>query len=134
MNITTQLKTPYGCNFQLIFGFTTQTINSEMSKEMNEIKELLKIYPQDVILLMSLTQAYMDIQDYKNAILTSRKILQINPHYSVAYRILGGALVETKEFTDAIKTYKKGILVAEKNGDLQVAKEMKVFLRRLEKN
>ena len=105
-----------------------------MSKEMNEIKELLKIYPQDVILLMSLTQAYMDIQDYKNAILTSREILQINPHYSVVYRILGGALVETKEFTDAIKTYKKGILVAEKNGDLQVAKEMKVFLRRLEKN
>ena len=109
MNITTQLKTSYGCNFQLIFGFTTQTINSEMSKEMNEIKELLNIYPQDVILLMSLTQAYMDIQDYKNAILTSREILQINPNYSVAYRILGGALVKTKKLTDDIKTYIKGI-------------------------
>lgn len=120
--------------FNKYSGLQLKLLILKCQKKMNEIKELLKIYPQDVILLMSLTQAYMDIQDYKNAILTSREILQINPHYSVAYRILGGALVETKEFTDAIKTYKKGILVAEKNGDLQVAKEMKVFLQRLEKN
>jgi Tfp pilus assembly protein PilF len=105
-----------------------------MSKEINKIKELLKIYPQDVVLMISLAQAYFDNKDYQKAVDTSRKILKINPDYSVAFRILGRALVKTEELTDAIKTYKKGIVVAGKNGDLQVAKEMTVFLGRLEKN
>ena len=46
---------------------------------MNEIKELLKIYPQDVILLMSLTQAYMDIQDYKMPYLRPGKFCKLIP-------------------------------------------------------
>ena len=84
--------------------------------------------------MISLAQAYFDNKDYQKAVDISRDILQINPDYSVAYRSPGRAAVKTEELTDAIKTYKTGIVVAGKNGERQVAKETTVLLGRLAKN
>ena len=45
----------------------------------------------------------------------------------------GKALTEAGDATQAMQTYRQGIEVAEKKGDKQAAKEMAVFLKRLEK-
>jgi hypothetical protein len=47
--------------------------------------------------------------------------------------VLGQALAAAGDKTDAAETYRRGIAVAEARGDKQAAKEMQVFLRRLEK-
>jgi len=39
--------------------------------------------------------------------------------------------VKNNQIENAIKAYETGIKVADKKGDIQAAKEMKVFLKRL---
>jgi predicted Zn-dependent protease len=56
-----------------------------------------------------------------------------DPGYSAAWKLLGKALSDCGESAAAIDAYRKGIDAAERKGDKQAAKEMAVFLRRLEK-
>ena len=53
--------------------------------------------------------------------------------YSAAWKLLGKALDESGERAAAIAAYRDGIEAAGRRGDKQAAKEMGVFLRRLEK-
>lgn len=53
--------------------------------------------------------------------------------YSAAWKLLGKALAETNRPEEAMEAYRAGIAAAERKGDKQAAKEMTVFLRRLEK-
>ena len=53
--------------------------------------------------------------------------------YSAAWKLLGKALAALGRVEEAIDAYRTGIAAAEKRGDKQAAKEMQVFLRRLEK-
>ncbi len=47
--------------------------------------------------------------------------------------MLGQSLTAAGDRTEAAASYRRGIAVAEGRGDKQAAKEMQVFLRRLEK-
>jgi predicted Zn-dependent protease len=53
--------------------------------------------------------------------------------YSAAWKLLGKARAELGDVAQAMDTYRRGIEVAEAKGDKQSAKEMRVFLRRLER-
>lgn len=53
--------------------------------------------------------------------------------YSAAWKLLGKALAAQDKRDEAIAAYRSGIAAAETRGDKQAAKEMTVFLRRLEK-
>jgi Tfp pilus assembly protein PilF len=57
----------------------------------------------------------------------------IDPDYSAAWKMLGNAQAAAGMNAAATETYRKGIEVANRCGDRQSAKEMDVFLRRLEK-
>lgn len=59
--------------------------------------------------------------------------VQADPNYSAAWRLLGQVQAEAGEPDRAMETYRRGIEVAERRGDRQVAKEMQVFLKRLER-
>ena len=62
-----------------------------------------------------------------------RTAVKLDPGYSAAWKLLGKALTECANTDEAIEAYRQGIEAAEKKGDKQAAKEMSVFLRRLEK-
>jgi predicted Zn-dependent protease len=62
-----------------------------------------------------------------------REALEKDAHYSAAWKLLGKALTEAGDNTAALAAYEQGIAVAEIRGDVQAAKEMTVFARRLEK-
>jgi Flp pilus assembly protein TadD len=74
------------------------------------------------------------LQRYADAAQHLRKAVELDPGYSAAWKLLGKALTEAGETADAMQAYRQGIEVAEKKGDKQAAKEMQVFLKRLEKN
>ena len=63
-----------------------------------------------------------------------RAAIARDAHYSAAWKLLGKALTESGDFPGAQGAYAQGIEVAETRGDVQAAKEMRVFLRRLEKS
>ncbi|MDP1709088.1 MAG: tetratricopeptide repeat protein [Gammaproteobacteria bacterium] len=54
--------------------------------------------------------------------------------YSAAWKAYGQALAAVGRVDEAQAAYASGIRVAEGRGDLQAAKEMGVFLKRLQKN
>ncbi|MDT3672295.1 MAG: hypothetical protein ROZ37_18390 [Aromatoleum sp.] len=57
-----------------------------------------------------------------------------DPVYSAAWKGLGKALAAAGRPAEAVEAYREGIAVAERHGNIQAAKEMKVFLRRAEKS
>ena len=53
--------------------------------------------------------------------------------YSAAWKLLGKALAQAGDTEGARQAYREGIEAAGRKGDKQAAKEMTVFLRRLDK-
>ena len=62
-----------------------------------------------------------------------RAAVERDAKFSAAWKLLGNALAESGEPQAALAAYQQGIAVAEEKGDLQAAKEMSVFARRLRK-
>lgn len=62
-----------------------------------------------------------------------RKAVEHDATYSAAWKRLGQALTEAQDTRAAVEAYTQGIAVAEAKGDVQAAKEMRVFLKRLQK-
>ena len=56
-----------------------------------------------------------------------------DPGYSAAWKAYGRALADAGRPGEAIEAYRRGIGAAESKGDIQAAKEMRVFRRRLER-
>ena len=96
--------------------------------------EALQDGPRDGALLRhSLGIEYLRNGDPSKAAAAFRRALDFDPTYSAAWKNLGRALTEARQPTDALDAYRQGIEVASGRGDLQAAKEMTVFARRLEK-
>jgi Tfp pilus assembly protein PilF len=90
--------------------------------------------PRDGALLrFSLGNEYLKAAAPLQAADCFRAAVNRDPHYSAAWKALGKALAEAGDVTAAVHAYEAGIAVAEAKGDIQAAKEMKVFSRRLQK-
>jgi predicted Zn-dependent protease len=87
----------------------------------------------NALLRFSLGNAYLREGKPLRAVAHLRAAVGQDPLYSAAWKLLGRALAETGEIQAAIEVFTRGIQVAERNGDVQAAKEMRVFLRRLQK-
>ncbi len=60
-----------------------------------------------------------------------RRAVSLDADYSAAWKLLGKALAASGNDDEARRAYEQGIEVAQKRGDIQAAKEMRVFLKRL---
>ena len=90
--------------------------------------------PRDGALLrFSLGNEYLKAGDAHNARLQLSEAVARDPAYSAAWKLLGKALAEIGQPQAALDTYRRGIAVAENQGDKQAAREMTVFARRIEK-
>jgi len=90
--------------------------------------------PRDGALLrFSLGNEYLKVAAPQLAANCFRAAVERDPHYSAAWKALGKALAEAGDTAGAVLAYGEGIAVAEAKGDIQAAKEMKVFARRLQK-
>lgn len=90
--------------------------------------------PRDgAMLRYSLGNALLDAGDAAQAVLQLREALTFDVGYSAAWKALGKAQLAVGDSAAAADAWREGIGVAEKRGDVQAAKEMQVFLRRLQK-
>jgi len=101
---------------------------------MDIIKNLESLLARDkdnALIRYSLGNEYTRAKKFAEAIKHLGRAIELDPEYSAAWKLYGKALSGNNQFNEAIKAYEKGIIVAEKKGDLQAAREMKVFLKRL---
>ena len=85
------------------------------------------------LLRYSLGNEYLKADRPCNAISHLREAVRQDPDHSASWKLLGKALTETGDIAGALEAYSQGIHCAQARGDLQAAKEMQVFLRRIEK-
>lgn len=96
-------------------------------------EQLLAAGKDSALLRFSLGSHYLKAGDAARAAGHLRAAVDKDAGYSAAWKLLGKALDELGERAGAIDAYRHGIGAAEQHGDKQAAKEMAVFLRRLER-
>lgn len=97
------------------------------------LESMLARGQDNALIRYSLGNEYVRNKKFEDAVRHLHKAIELDPEYSAAWKLYGKALAGNNQFNDAIKVYEKGIAVAEKKGDIQAAREMKVFLKRLKK-
>lgn len=103
-----------------------------MSK-IDTFEKMLEDGNDNALLRYSLGNEYAQAGKHDKALEHLARAVELNPDYSAAWKLYAKTLNTNGDTQAAIETYEKGIKVAEKNGDIQSVKEMKVFLRRLQK-
>jgi predicted Zn-dependent protease len=98
-----------------------------------KLEDLLTQGQDNALLRFGLGNAYLKESKLEQAIEHLRAAVRHDTHYSAAWKMLGRALAEADQVDNAINAYKNGIYSAEYKGDKQAAKEMRIFLKRLQK-
>lgn len=89
--------------------------------------------PRDGALLRySLGVALLEAGENADAVLQLRAAIDFDAGYSAAWKQLGHACQRAGDEHAAADAWQRGIAAAEARGDVQAAKEMRVFLKRLE--
>jgi predicted Zn-dependent protease len=86
------------------------------------------------MLRYSLGNALLDSGNAAQAVLQLREALTFDPEYSAAWKALGKAQLAAGDAAAAAQAWREGIGVADRRGDVQAAREMTVFLKRIEKS
>jgi predicted Zn-dependent protease len=99
----------------------------------DNFESMLALGRDGALLRFSLGNEYLKQGDPQRAAEHLRRAVEQDPKYSAAWKLLGRALAEAEAWNEALAAYHQGIEVAEARGDKQAAKEMGVFVRRIEK-
>ena len=100
---------------------------------LERLESLLASGQDSPMLRLSLAQGYIKESRYEEAVEHLRQALEQQPDYSAAWKSLGQALAAAGDPDGARAAFDDGIRIARENGDLQAAKEMEVFRKRLDK-
>ena len=99
----------------------------------DNLEAMLTRGQDSALLRYSLGGEYLKLNQPDKAAEHLRQAVVKDPKYSAAWKLLGKALADSGHNNEAMKAYEDGIKVAEEKGDKQAAKEMAVFLKRLQK-
>jgi Tfp pilus assembly protein PilF len=97
------------------------------------LEALLASGKDSALLRFGLGMHYLRVGEPARAAEHLKSAVAQDAGYSAAWKLLGKALEGDGQPTAAVEAYRSGIAAAEKNGDKQAAREMAVFLKRLER-
>ncbi len=96
----------------------------------DNFEKMLASGQDSALLRYSLGTAYQKAGDTERALMNLASAVEQDPEYSAAWKVYGKLLAEVGRAEEAISAFETGIGVAEEKGDIQAAKEMRVFLKR----
>ena len=86
----------------------------------------------NALLRYALATEYAKVDELAKACEHLEVAVGMDPNYSAAWKLLGKTQAALGDVAAAVSAYERGIEVAQSNGDQQAAKEMSVFLKRLQ--
>ena len=104
-----------------------------MNSAIERFEKLLDGPRDGALLRYSLGNEYRKAGDLARAVTYFRDAVMRDPNFTAAWKQLGQTLAAQGAHAAAQEAYHHGITVAEARGDVQAAKEMRVFLRREER-
>ena len=102
-----------------------------MNPRIESLEKMLDGPRDGALLRFSLGNEYLKAGDPAKAGKCFQEAVDRDSQYSAAWKALGKALAEAGEHVAALAAYERGISVAESKGDIQAAKEMTIFARRI---
>lgn len=103
----------------------------EIEKREGMYRQVLEIDPEDTLANYGLGEIELEKGLYQESIAHLKKAIEHKKNYSVAWLALGKAYMKSGEKALALETFREGIKVAGKNGDLMPANEMQRLLGEL---
>ena len=100
----------------------------------DSFEKMLASGKDNPLLRFSLGNEYLKVNDAARAVNHLRAAVAYDAGYSAAWKLLGKALAQAGDSEGARDAYAMGIAAATAKGDKQAAKEMSVFLKRLERS
>lgn len=102
-----------------------------MNPRIESLEKMLDGPRDGALLRFSLGNEYLKAGEPAQAAAAFQAAVDRDANYSAAWKALGKALAEAGQHAEALTAYERGIAVAEARGDIQAAKEMTVFARRI---
>ena len=102
-----------------------------MNPRIESLEKMLDGPRDGALLRFSLGNEYLKAGDPAKAANCFQNAVDRDSTYSAAWKALGKALAEAGDHAAALAAYEHGISVAETKGDIQAAKEMTVFAKRI---
>lgn len=104
---------------------------AEREQKISMFKQVLEIDPVDQVANFGLGSVYHDLKRYEEALPPLQTVVKEYKDYSAAYVLLGKTMEKLSRQDEAMQTYREGIAVASKKGDLMPLKEMQQKLNQL---
>ena len=98
------------------------------------LEKMLASGQDNALLRYSLGAECLKDEAAEEAVSHLARAVEFDPGYSAAWKLYGMALATLARYAEAIEIYRRGIGVAEGKGDVQAAKEMRVFLKRAQRS
>lgn len=98
-----------------------------------QLRQLLQFDPDDSLTWYLLGNELLHDDQFQPAAEALHKALQLNPDHTAAMRRLGDAYRQQGRTRQARDAYEQAIALAERTGDLQVAREARAFLKKIER-
>ncbi|MCU7931606.1 MAG: hypothetical protein KZQ90_12460 [Candidatus Thiodiazotropha sp. (ex Codakia rugifera)] len=95
------------------------------------LEKMLKQGIDNALLRYTLGTLCLKQSDPEGAAAHLAEAVRQDQKHSASWKQYGKALAQLKRVDEARHAYQKGIAVADARGDVQAAKEMRVFLKRL---
>ncbi len=97
------------------------------------LERMLARGQDNLLLRFGLGGEYARLKQYDKAIPHLEAAVAFDPAHAAAWKLLGQALAASDRPEEARRAYREGIRAAEAGGHIQAAREMRVFLKRLDK-
>jgi Tfp pilus assembly protein PilF len=105
-----------------------------MSALLDRLEAMLAQGHDGAQLRFGLANAYARAEDYESAARHADIAVTLDPDYSAAWRLLGQIRIRLGNEDEARHAFDKGLEAATRRGDMQLVKELNVFLARLERS
>ena len=103
-----------------------------VSAALASFERMLAAGKDSALLRFSLGNEHMKAGNHAVAVEHLRRAVVLDAGYTAAWKLLGRALVDAGQPGEALAAYREGIAVADRKGDKQAGKEMRVFAKRIE--
>lgn len=97
------------------------------------LEKMLAKGRDDPMLRFGLGSAYFNDGDLDKAIPHLQSCIDQDANYTAAYKLLGKALIQSDRLDEATRVFNEGLARALESGDKQTEKEVRVFLKKIEK-
>jgi tetratricopeptide (TPR) repeat protein len=102
-----------------------------LRKRIEQFEKLVAHNAQDVLSRFTLGRAYLEAGRAEDAARVLEELLALKPDYTAAFVLLGDAYEKSGKLARAIRTFTKGVELAQGKGDLQPRNQMQERLKRL---